>query len=137
MVIGVLNSCNRVDAGSKYFFTSAQGVQPQVLNTLLIENEGFHIHQTPTCKVLHTCYTKKWSFPSYFKIIFSGLNLENVHKCCFSSIYWSITVNQSPLHPIEYCTGNKIDLLWQKSLRRADRRWRRLENMSSLKQNYH
>ena len=117
--IGVLNknafSLDRVDVGSKQIFTSAQGIQPQVLNTLLTENEGFLIHQTPTCNVLHTCYTKKLPFLCHFKIISSGLNRPNVYKCCTSSISWSITVNQSPLQPIEYRTDHENDLLGQKS----------------------
>jgi UDP-glucose 6-dehydrogenase len=88
--IGVLNknafSLDRVNVGSKQFFTSAQGILPQVLNTLLTENEGFLIHQTPTCNVLHTCYTKMLPISCQFKTISSGLNRQNVYKCFTSSI---------------------------------------------------
>jgi hypothetical protein len=107
-------SLDRVDVGSKIFFTSAQGIQPQVINTLFTEKEGFHIHQSPTYKVLHACYTQKLPFSCHFKIISSGLNLQNIYKCCTSSISWSTAVNQSPLQPTEYCTGHKNYLLRQK-----------------------
>ena len=109
--IGVLSgdafSLDRVNVGSEFFFTSAGGIQPQVLDTLLTENKGLLIHQTLMCNVLHTCYTKKLPFSCHFRVISSGLNLQNMYGCCTSSISWSVTVNRSPLQPIECCTGQE------------------------------
>jgi hypothetical protein len=43
--IGVLSgdafSLDRVNVESEFFFTSARGIRPQVLDTLLTENKGF------------------------------------------------------------------------------------------------